>query len=299
MRIKELLSQSEATRWGFALGRRLPPFWGRAVARLGADLIVWGKPEVYFTVLENQRHLVGPAFPESELRARVATLFRQAAVGYYEIFHNLERMPVEPDRLQPPVRLPPQSAAYLQAALADPRGLCIFGCHLSNFDLGGLAMARFLKRPAQVLSLADPRPGFAVMNALRQRAGGENFSITPITPTALREAMQLLKQGGVVYTGVERPTGAGDQPVEFFGATACLPTGYIRIPMATRALIMTLATVYEEGEYRLILNPSWEPVQTGDREQDSAMNLRRVLDEIEGLIRLHPEQWMMFVPVWK
>ncbi len=298
MRIKELLSQSEVTRWGFALGRRLPPFLGRAVARMGADLIVLGKPDVYHTVLGNLRHLVGPEVSEVEVRSMARRLFRHAALGYYEIFHNLERMPIAPDRLRPPVRLPAQSAAYLQEALTANRGLCIFGCHLSNFDLGGLAMVRFLGRPAQVLSLADPRPGFAVMNALRQRAGGESFSITPITPAALREAMQLLRQGGVVYTGVERPTGAGDQPVEFFGATARLPTGYIRIPMATNSLIMTQATVYEEGEYRLILNPAWEPVHTGDRERDMAVNLRRVLDEIEGLIRLHPEQWMMFAPVW-
>jgi len=40
-------------------------------------------------------------------------------------------------------------------------------------------------------------------------------------------------------------------------------------------------------------------VQTGDREHDVAVNLRRVLTELEGLIRQHPEQWMMFVPVWR
>jgi len=29
------------------------------------------------------------------------------------------------------------------------------------------------------------------------------------------------------------------------------------------------------------------------------VNVHKALAEIEGLIRRHPEQWLMFVPVWR
>jgi len=108
-----------------------------------------------------------------------------------------------------------------------------------------------------------------------------------------------LREGEGVITGVDRPIGEGDAPVEFFGATAHLPVGYMRMVLRANCVVMTGTCFYEEGEYHAVVNPHWEPVQTGDREHDIAVNLRRVLTELEGLIRQHPEQWMMFVPVWR
>jgi KDO2-lipid IV(A) lauroyltransferase len=129
-----------------------------------------------------------------------------------------------------------------------------------------------------------------------------NVVLTPISPRSLRDAMARLRDGGIVVTGVDRPVNEGNDPVEFFGATAYLPTGYIRIPLRTDCLVMTIATVYEPdsngGVYSVIANPPMEMERTGDAETDFALNLRRVLAEIEGLIRRHPDQWEMFIPVW-
>ena len=111
--------------------------------------------------------------------------------------------------------------------------------------------------------------------------------------------MARLRQGGIVVTGVDRPIGEGDHPVEFFGATAYLPTGYIRIPLRTDALVMTIAAFYEDGVYHVAANPPMAMVRTGDAATDLSTNLRRVLAEVEAFIRCRPDQWMMFVPVWK
>ena len=65
---------------------------------------------------------------------------------------------------------------------------------------------------------------------------------------------------------------------------------------------MTIAVHYEPdnngGVYSVVANPPMEMERTGDAEADVALNLRRVLSEIEGLIRRHPDQWEMFIPVW-
>jgi len=39
-------------------------------------------------------------------------------------------------------------------------------------------------------------------------------------------------------------------------------------------------------------------IRTGDRHKDRLLNARRVIAILEGFIRDHPDQWMMFVPVW-
>jgi lauroyl/myristoyl acyltransferase len=41
-----------------------------------------------------------------------------------------------------------------------------------------------------------------------------------------------------------------------------------------------------------------EMIRTGNREEEVRLNMRRVLDTLEQLIRRWPEQWQMFVPVW-
>ncbi len=189
----------------------------------------------------------------------------------------------------------PEAEASLEAALTSGRGLFILGCHVSNFDLAGIALSQFMPVPLQVLSLAEPPPGLEHFNRLREKAGA---MITPISGAALRDAMLRLREGGAVITGVDRPVGEGDAVVDFFGAPASLPVGYVRIPLKTDCLVITACAFYEDEEYRIFANPPLEMLRTGDRERDIEINHRQILDQVEGLIARRPEQWLMFERVW-
>jgi lauroyl/myristoyl acyltransferase len=46
------------------------------------------------------------------------------------------------------------------------------------------------------------------------------------------------------------------------------------------------------------MEPPLEMLRTGERAEDIRLNMRRVLDALEAIIRRWPEQWQMFVPVW-
>ncbi|RLC90423.1 MAG: hypothetical protein DRI37_01480 [Chloroflexi bacterium] len=296
MSAKDFFAKGWPTRAAFSVGKFSPPYGGRFFAGLAARVLVTFKSNLYYNVYDNQRHVLGPAVSDAELRRQVHRVFFNSALSHYELFHNVGRSRLRVDEFTPPVRLLPETAAYIQEALDYGRGVFMLGCHTSNFDLGGIALSQFLTVPLQVLSLADPPAGYDIFNNLRKQGGA---MITPITPATLREAMRRLQSGGAVITGVERPTGQSDQPVEFFGATAYLPTGYIRIPLRTNCLVITMASLYEDGEYHLVANPPLEMVRTGNRAQDIMTNVRRVLAQVEGLIRRHPDQWMMFERVWK
>jgi lauroyl/myristoyl acyltransferase len=44
--------------------------------------------------------------------------------------------------------------------------------------------------------------------------------------------------------------------------------------------------------------PPLDMIRTGDREEEIQVNMRRVLDVLEDIIRSWSEQWQMLVPVW-
>lgn len=296
MKPQGFFARGGPTRFAFQLGKYSPPRGGRLLAGLAARILVTLKLPIYHNVYDNQRHVLGPEVSPKELRRQVYRVLFNAGLAYYELFHNVGRGRLRVDEFVPPVRLLPETATYIQEALDCGRGVFLIGCHTANFDLGGMALSQFLAVPMQALSLADPPDGYELFNDLREQGGA---MVTPITPATLREAMRRLQSGGLVITGVDRPTGQDDQPVEFFGATAHLPTGYIRIPLRTDSLVIVLASFYADGAYHLAANPPLEMLRTGDRAQDVTVNSQRVLAQIEEFIRRYPDQWMMFERVWK
>ncbi len=299
MGTKAFFAKGWPTRLGFYLGKYLPPPGGKSIAALITRLMVAFKSDVYWNVRANLRHVLGPEASEKELHQTAYRLISNANRGYYELFHNVGRGRTNVEDFYPPMRMTAQAKAYLDQGIASGRGLFVLGAHMSNFDLAFVGLSQYLPMPMQALSLAEPPAGFEFFNRLREKG---NVVLTPISPRSLRDAMARLRDGGVVVTGVDRPVNEGNEPVEFFGATAYLPTGYIRIPLRTDSLVMTIATVFEPdaegGSYSVIANPPMEMERTGDAEADVAHNLRRVLAEIEAFIRRHPDQWQMFIPVW-
>lgn len=299
MSAKAFFAKGWPTRLGFYLGKYLPPRGGKFIAALITRLMVVFKSDVYWNVRANLRHILGPETAETELHQMVYRLISNANRGYYELFHNVGRGRVDVAEFFPPVRLTAEAKTYLDQGLASGRGLFILGAHMSNFDLAWIGLSQLIPVPMQALSLAEPPAGFEFFNRLREKG---NVIITPVSPRALRDAMARLREGGLVITGVDRPVTSGNEPVEFFGAMAHLPTGYIRIPLRTDCLVMTMAAYYDADEhggvYNVIANPPLEMERTGDAEADVAFNLRRVLAEIEDLIRRRPDQWNMFIPVW-
>ncbi|MGC9522914.1 MAG: lysophospholipid acyltransferase family protein [Anaerolineae bacterium] len=257
--------------------------------------LILRKPEIYYGALDNLAHTLPAGTSESELRSAVHRLMGHTTRGYYHLFHNLGQEDFRLDKLDPPVRISSEVQGFLDGAFAQGRGLFIAGTHMSNFDLGGIALSYYTPVPPQALSIADPAPGHEFVNQLRLKGRGK---LTPVSPGALREAMQRLREGGIVITGVDHPLTQGNRPVRFFGKTACLPVGYIRIPLAADALVMTVSFVYDGEAYHILGNPPFEMIRTGDRQRDVELNVARILAEIEDFVRLAPDQWMIFERVW-
>jgi KDO2-lipid IV(A) lauroyltransferase len=292
---RQLITTGSFVRLALRIMKHLP-FWGRRIAApIWARVVTWFKPPMYYAARANLRHILGKTASQAQINRTLYRLFYNTGRRYYETFYNLGHGITSAKDFRPTVIIPPETMAHFEQGLAMGRGLFVLACHISNFDLGGIALAQSIPASLQALSLADPTPDVEAFNQLRERCGAH---MTPISSQALREAMERLKDGGAVVTGPDYPVHNEDKPVMFFDAPANLPSGYVRIPLRTKSPIIVLATRYEDGLYKVIANPPFELEYTGNREQDVTVNLRRILEQVEDFIRQRPDEWMIFAPVW-
>jgi lauroyl/myristoyl acyltransferase len=213
MRLQDVTSSKPMTQLAISLCRYMPPRVGYGLARIAAGVIARRKPEVYWTVRANLRQILGPEADDVTLHQMTYQVFFHAGQTYYDFFHALGQ---PKEVLAEAVTIPDELLAFVQAETARGQGVLVLAAHMSNFDLLGLSMG-VRDLPIQMLSLANPRAGFHLLNYLRAKSG---FEVTPITPESLRAAIRRLKSGGIVLTGVDRPIPEDRELIEFFGRPA-------------------------------------------------------------------------------
>ncbi len=326
--LQRFLSSRLVTGAGMFLSKYVPPPVGYAIGDLIAGLINWLKPDVYWIVHANLRQVVGPQMDEKTLHRLARQVFHNNAHNVYDLWHLVSQ---GQEAICAAVHFPSDARTHLDQAIQRGKGMIIVGTHTGNFDLGVLALAAY-GLEIQVLGLAaPPAGGFDLMDQMRAHAG---VRLTSISVSALREAINRLRAGGVVLTGVDRPVGdtvlsplvggsrrgvepsplvggswRGVEPsplvggswrgVKFFGRLAPLPTGHIRLALKTDATILVASPYHDPQRGNVVrLSPPLEMVRTGDRDEDVRVNLRHVTAWLEKFIRARPEQWAMFVPVW-
>jgi KDO2-lipid IV(A) lauroyltransferase len=213
--------------------------------------------------------------------------------GYYDLLRALQ-LPRE--KLSDLVDLSDGSQEILGSLWDREGGTVVVSSHLGGFDLGGLTVVGGLPE-VQSLTLPDPPAGFKMTNELRRLSGAK---VTPLSPPALRQALRLLRRGGVVAMAGDRPVSELDAPVLFFGRPARVPSGHVRLALKTGAVVVLAycALIPETQRYMVFVDPPLEMIRTGDGDEELQINLRRILDRLEAAIRQWPEQWQMYVPVW-
>lgn len=292
MTVQRIFGRPAAIRLAAFLSQHMPARAGRRLARWGSGTLCRLRPELYEIVRANLGQVLGPAASAQEVHHQTCQVFYHYILGYFDFFRSLQ---LRPEKVQQLVRVPESLQALLRSEEVKARGLVLVMSHTGNFDLAGRVMTTYAPT-IQVISLPNPHPGFLSLNELRRQMGAQ---VTPLGPAALRQAFRTLRAGGVVVTGGDRPVNELDEPIPFFGRPAHMPSGHVRLALKTGALMVVAGCVYhsERERYAVETEPPLEMVRTGD-EEEVRINMRRMLDAIENLIRRWCGQWMMFVPVW-
>lgn len=291
--LKNLATDPRVLRLAMLLSRYTPERIGHQLSWWAASVTSRLRPAVYRVIQSNLGPVLGTTEDLNLLDQMARKVLYLAIRSYFDLFRAL-RLPAE--KMSTLVDVPEETKAVARSLWNRARGTVVVFPHLSNFDLGGHAILPLMPE-MQLLTLPDPPPGFRLLNESRRRDG---VTITPLSSNALRDAIKLLRRGGVVSLAADRPVSELDEPVTFFGHPARVPSGHVRLALKTGASVVLAYCVLspQTRRYVMHLEPPMEMTRTGNREDDLLLNMRRVLDALEGIIRKWPEQWQMFVPVW-
>ena len=186
---------------------------------------------------------------------------------------------------------------HLNAALALGKGVIIFSAHLGPFDylaqwigLQGYATTIPVER------LKDERM-LKLMLQIR-RSHGANF-ITLGGSAALRVLFSALRSNQIVLIMADRAVEGQSVEKLFFGTSARLPIGPALLAQRTGAVLVGGFGWYADGTH---IEGQLVPLSL-DLPEEQRGNVERLMDgiveKLEHFIAAHPEQWVVFSPIWK
>jgi KDO2-lipid IV(A) lauroyltransferase len=87
--------------------------------------------------------------------------------------------------------------------------------------------------------------------------------------------------------------------VQFFGQPTMVPAGAAALALKAGAVVVPMGVWRNpDNTYSGVIKPPIVPAATGAWEHDVQALMQRIVHSLEAIIRLHPDQWYMFRPMW-
>ncbi|MCL4542095.1 MAG: lysophospholipid acyltransferase family protein [Chloroflexi bacterium] len=181
---------------------------------------------------------------------------------------------------------------YLEDVLREGRGLIVVLPHLGAWESALAVVARL---PYTVLAVVDSSPLSQALAPGRQRA---RLRLIP-QESAVRPALEALKANHVVVLAADLVKNFSAVDVTFFGKRSALPAGPAFLAYRTGAGIVPIVA-YRQDDDRPVIE-CWPPLWP-QRHHPLKIEVERLSQEIahhfERMVRIHPEQWYPFQPLW-
>jgi len=292
MKLTTIINSSFIGGLGIFLSKTVPPFLAYRISDLLAEFIsTQKKMDIVNAVRLNQWVVHDFQLTSSELNRKVHRVFKYHLRCMYDLYHNIYRY----DRIRKKVVFCPELKALLQLQKQAGQGLLIAVPHLGSIDMAGIALAlggvKF-----SIISYPQPPSGYRLHNKIRQDVGIE---VLPSTFNNLRTAGERLQEGGIVITGVDRPMMDSNYVPNFFGHPAKVPITPVRLALKHNAIVAVCACISDlKGNYQITATEPLPMQRNPNLNRELTGNTEVILQEVEQLVRKHPEQWNMFYPVW-
>ncbi len=274
-----------------AIVPHIPPRWGYPLFSFLGDLIYRFHPGARQIVQGNLRHVLGHKTDKATIDEIARQLFRNSLRNYYELFHQRTLSREEMRSF-----LTVKGVEYIEEALAQGKGLVLATAHFGSPD--GLIHLASLLFPCRVTAPAEhlrPERLFRYIVSLRKRGG---ITLLPADGPLLG-LFRALKRNEIVVVAADRDTTESGIMIDFFGAQARLPDGHVQLAMRTGAkLALAFGRREEDNTYTVEIHPPLELEDTGDFKRDVRANMEKVVAALERVIRQHPEDWLIFYPLW-
>lgn len=271
---------------------RMPLSWRYGIARVTSDRVYAWRRSIRENLRSNVRHVLGPGASDREVD-RIARQCSRNTGRYYADVVGMHRMDVQ-KFYENDLRL--DGVEYIREAQAAGRGVVMVSAHYANpeFATQGLAAAG-IRVFALVEDLKPPELG-RLMWDLRNVHG---HRYEPVGYRGVRNALEWLRNAGVVAILCDRDIQKRGIELEFCGAPARFPTGPVDLAIRTNSVLLP-GWVRRDGEYKVSarIGPPLDIIRTGDHEADLRVNTKALLDLFEVHLKQDPGQWSVLDRIW-
>ena len=281
----------------FWLGSKLAPLmpltWGYRLCSVAGWLAYRLAPGARRAVEANLSQILGEGVSSAEMEPKVKAVFVNGARAYFELLRMSRFDPDELDR-----RLIFHDLEYLHRAVAEGRGVIIATAHMGNSDLVAQCLRRLFPSHEVIIPVEPirPEPLLRLVTGLRASQG---LSYVPLSVNILKQALGLLRKGGLVALAIDRDIQGRGVRVPFFGQETSMPVGALELARRTGAAIVPSFCIQRnDGRFDVYVEPPITLDWTGSAEADLRSNLLKQVAVLEGYLRRFPEQWVVFQPVW-
>ena len=266
------------------LGRKLPEPVAYGIADVAARLLHRVGSKARARVRRNLARVVS----SEEVEATARAAFRSYARYWVEAFRAADVAPRDIDR-----RTTTQGFEHLDAALELGHGAVVLLAHHGSWDSAARWAESHGYHLAVVAEVVRPRALFTKFVQLREAVGLEVVPLQRGT-TLTGRLVEVAQANHLVGLLTDRDLTGKAPVVEFFGEAARIPLGPVVVSRRTSAPIVPITMLQRPGRrWHLQVLP---PVPVADVSLAEAS--QRVADALEDLIRLAPEQWHAFQPVF-
>jgi lauroyl/myristoyl acyltransferase len=269
----------------------VPPRIGYAFFTCLGDLAYAMSKASRENVLDNLRHVLGTQADKTRLEQVARQVFRNQARNYYDLFRVASLSAAQIERL-----VTIHGLQHIDGALSAGKGLIVVSAHFGNLDV---VVQAFALRHYPITVIAEhlqPEKLYQYVVSLRASKG---IKIIPVD-SFLRPLFKALRNNEIVGLAADRNLTETGTVVEFFGAPALLPDGHVRLALRTGAkLAMAFSIRKPDNTFEVFVEPPLPLENTGDLKEDVHSGMAKLVSILEKYIGQHPEQWVMFQPVWK
>ncbi len=233
---------------------------------------------------DNVRLAYGAALPPRDARRLVLGSMRHFARMTVETLALQQYLAEDVDAH---VRV--EGLEHLREARDAGNGVIGFTGHLGHWELMSFMFGR-LGMPAAGIARPLDNP-YLEARLVRLRTLTGNRVIDK--HGAFREALAVLRGGGLLGIWIDQRPKRGGIKVPFFGVDAYTTDGLARLALASNAAIMPGFTVMEtDGSWRMVIEPPVTVVRTGNTEADTYRITADCTAILEGWVRRYPDQWL-------
>ena len=243
-------------------------------------------------VMCNQRQVLGPAASQARVTATTRQVFRHAARNYLDV------LTIGSQSLQAiNERIDMEGFERLQAVIDDGRGAILVAPHMGNMDL--LVQYLVVRHVPVTIPVEHMKPEF-LFRLLQRLRGSHGIRLLPLGGEIVHDLLDCLRRGEIVGFLVDRDLAGSAMDVSFFGRPARLPIGPCLLALRSGApLVGVYAEREPSGRSRGHVTRALHVQKKGRLQESLVEAVKEMAALIEEPIRLHPDQWTIFAPIWE